>query len=63
MMLFALLDIHYNNSLNTKMHKQNENKIKKPQTKVVDSMIFGIHCNTLSKQKSGFHNFSVKTSY
>ena len=46
MRLFALLDIHYNNSLNTEVQIQNETEIKKLQTKVVDSMIFEIHCNT-----------------
>ena len=40
--LCASVDIHYNNSLNTAMQKQNETKIKKLQTKVVDSIIFGI---------------------
>ena len=35
MRLFASLDIHYNNSPNTKVQKQNETKIKKLQTKVV----------------------------
>ena len=47
--LFPSLDIHYNNSLRTEVQKQNEIKIKKLQTKVVDSMIFGIHCNTFSR--------------
>ena len=41
--MFALLDIHYNNSLNTEVQKQNETEIKKLQTKVIDSVIFGIH--------------------
>ena len=40
--LFPSLGVHYN-----KVQKQNETQIKKIQTKVVDSMIFGIHCNTL----------------
>ena len=31
-------------------------------TKVVDSMIFGIHCNTFFKQTSNFPKFSLKTS-
>ena len=35
MRLFASLDIHYNNSPNTKVQKQNETKFKKLQTKVV----------------------------
>ena len=47
--LFPSLDIHYNNSLKTEVRKQNEIKIKKLQRKVVDSMIFGIHCNTFSQ--------------
>ena len=34
MRLFASLNIHYNK--NTKMQKQNETKVKKLQTKVVD---------------------------
>ena len=34
MRLFASLDIYYNDSLNTKVQKQNETKIKKFQTKV-----------------------------
>ena len=43
--LFASLDIHYNCLIiNTEVQKQNEAEIKKLQTKVVDLMIFGIHC-------------------
>ena len=60
MSLLVSLDIY--NSLNTKMQKQNETKIKKLQTKVVDSMIFGIHCNTFFQYTSVFLKFSVKTS-
>ena len=44
--LLAWLDIHYNNTLNTEVQKQNETEIKKLQTKVVDLMIYGIHCYT-----------------
>ena len=42
MWLFASLNIHYNK--NTKVQKQNETKVKKLQTKVVDSLqyIFSI---------------------
>ena len=43
--LFPSLDINYHNSLNTEVQKQNKAEIKKLQTKVVDSMIFGLHCN------------------
>ena len=41
--LFASLNIHYNK--NTKVQNQNETKVKKLQTKVVDSLqyIFSIH--------------------
>ena len=42
--LFTLLDIHYKNSLNAEVQKQNEANVRKLQTKVADSMIFGIHC-------------------
>ena len=38
--------MYYNNSQNTKVQKQNETEIKILQTKVADSMIFGIHYNT-----------------
>ena len=34
--LFASLNIHYDNSVNTKVDIQNETNIKKLQTKVVD---------------------------
>ena len=61
--LFASLDIHYNNSLNTELQKQNKTQIKKLQTKVVDSMIFGIHCYTFFQWASSFPKFSAKTSY
>ena len=45
--LFVSLEFHYNDSLNTKMHKQNEpRELKKLSTKVVNLIIFGIHCNT-----------------
>ena len=46
MRLFTSRDVHYNNSPNTEEQKQSETYIKKLQTKVVDSMIFRIHCNT-----------------
>ena len=46
MRLFALMDIHYDNSLSIKVQKQTKTKIKELQTKVVDSMTFAIHCNT-----------------
>ena len=59
--LFASLNIHYNK--NTKVQKQNETKVKKLQTKVVDSVIFGNHCNTFFQQTSSFLKFLVKTSY
>ena len=45
MRLLNLLDIHYNNSLKTKVQKQNETEIKNLQTKVVDSLIFTIYFN------------------
>ena len=41
--LFDSLDINYHNNLTTEVQKQNKIKIKKLQTKVVDSMIFGLH--------------------
>ena len=41
--LFASLNINCNK--NTKMQKKNETEVKKLQTKVVDSVIFGIHYN------------------
>ena len=34
--LFALLDIHYNNSLNTKVQKQNETKIRNFERKLLN---------------------------
>ena len=39
--------IDYNNSLNTEVQKQNVTETKKLQTKVVNSMIFGIHLYSL----------------
>ena len=45
MRLLNLLDIHYNNSLKTKVQTQNETEIKNLQTKVVDSLIFTIYFN------------------
>ena len=45
MRLLNLLDIHYNNSLKTKVQKQNETEIKNLQTKVVDTLIFTIYFN------------------
>ena len=45
MRLFASLDFHCNNGLNTEVQEKNKTKRKKIQRKVVDSMIFGIHCN------------------
>ena len=41
--LFDSLDINYHNNLTTEVQKQNKIEIKKLQTKVVDSMIFGLH--------------------
>ena len=41
--LFHSLDINYHNNLTTEVQKQNKIEIKKLQTKVVDSMIFGLH--------------------
>ena len=38
-------------------------KKKKLQTKVVDSMVFGIHRNTFFQQTLSFPKFSVKISY
>ena len=62
--LFVSLEFHYNDSLNTKMQKQNEpRELKKLSTKVVNLIIFGIHCNTFFQQTSIFTKFSVKTSY
>ena len=60
MRLFALLDIHYHNSLYTKVQKQNETEIKKLFTKIFDSVVFGIHCNKFFQKTSGFPKFSVK---
>ena len=62
--LFVSLEFRYNDSLNTKMQKQNEpRELKKLSTKVVNLIIFGIHCNTFFQQTSIFTKFSVKTSY
>ena len=61
MRLFASLNIHYNK--NAKVQKQNETKVKKIQTKFVDSVIFGTHCKTFFQQSSSFPKFSVKTNY
>ena len=63
MRLFASLDIHYNNSLHRKVQKQHETEIKKLQTKVIDSMIFGIHCNTFFQPTSAFPKYLVETNY
>ena len=41
--LFDSLDINYHNNLTTEVQKQNKIEIKKLQTKVIDSMIFGLH--------------------
>ena len=41
--LFDSLDTNYHNNLTTEVQKQNKIEIKKLQTKVVDSMIFGLH--------------------
>ena len=49
MRLFALLDIHYDSSLNINVQKQNEIEIKKLKIKFIDSMIFGIHWNNWNK--------------
>ena len=57
--LSASLDIHYKNSLNTEVKKQNETKIKKLQTKVADSMIFGINCNTFFSKNKLLENLVV----
>ena len=59
-MLFASLDIHYNESLNTEVQKKNETQIKKLETKVVESMILRIFCNTFFQETSSFPKFSVK---
>ena len=63
--LFASLNIHNNNCLiiNTEVQKQNEAEIKKLQTKVVDLMIFGIHCRTYFTKTSRLFKFSTKASY
>ena len=61
--LFTSLDFLCKNSLNTKVLKQNETEIKKLQTKVVDTMIFGIHCNTFFQETPRFPKFSAKKSY
>ena len=45
MRLSASLNIHYNK--NTKVQKQNETKVKKPQTKVVDSLQYIFSINKL----------------
>ena len=52
--LFVSLDIHYNNGLITEVQNQNETEIKKLQTKVFDSMIFGTHCNKYFKKTIKF---------
>ena len=57
------LRIHHNNGLKIEVQKQNETKIKKLQTKVVDSLIFRIHCNTFFQWTSSFPRFSVKTNF
>ena len=44
--LFDSLDINYHNNLTTEVQKQNKVEIKELQTKVVDSMIFGLRYNT-----------------
>ena len=61
--LFNSTDIHYNNNLNTHVLKQNDTKIGKPQTKVVESIIFRIHCHAFFQQTSSFSKFSAETSY
>ena len=58
--LFASLDIHNDN---IEVQKQNQTEIKKLQTKVLDSTIFGIYYNTFLTKKSSFPKFSVKASY
>ena len=45
MRLFASLNIHYNKK--TKVQKQNETKVKKLQTKVVDSLQYIFSINKL----------------
>ena len=50
--LFASLDINYNNSLNTELHKHNETKIKKLKITIIDPMIFEIHCFSQIVSKS-----------
>ena len=47
MRLFASRNIHYNK--NTKVQKQNETEVKKLQTKVLVSVIFGIDEQTVDK--------------
>ena len=56
--LFALLNIHYNK--NTKVQPQNETDVKKLQTKVADSVISWIHCNTFFNRHKVFLNFQLK---
>ena len=48
--LFASLDIHYNNSQNTEVQKQNETQIKKLQTKV---FWLNVNSNFQEKQATG----------
>ena len=55
--------MHYHNSLNNKVQKQNKTEIQDPQTKVVDSIIFGILCNTFFQETLSLPKFSVKASY
>ena len=62
-MLFTSLYFLCKNSLNTQVLKQNETEIKKLQTKVVDTMIFGIYCNTFFQETPRFPNFSAKKNY
>ena len=53
--LFASPDIHYHNSLNTEMQKQKKPKYR--NFKVVDSVVFGIHCNTFFQHTLSFPKF------
>ena len=56
--LFISLYIHYNRDI--KVQKQNETKVKRLKTKVVNSVILRIHCNTFFQYTSSFPKFSVK---
>ena len=58
--MFASLDAHYNNSVNTEVDKQNKPKERNFKKKVVDSIIIGIHCNIIFKKTSSFSKYAMR---